>query len=478
MRMDLPPAETLLRGCPTPLALVSSSGEALVTNAAWEARVGGGALDTRVHEEDRSALAAARARALGGEATQGIDVRLARGGHERARLSFWRADAQTLWASAEAYRDEEEERKARILNDCFRVMEANIWSCDTEGKILVSDGKGLALLGLVPGQMVGMNIFDAYPPGSAAHAVVKRTLDGESFFYEDVSEKAHWLNVYTPRLDASGVVEGLQSISVNFGANLQLSKKSKVLADCVDRLPICIWAFDESGSCTLLAGALGARLGVSAELVGKDLFEVYGDRPDFVADMKRALAGEEHIVERDLGDVHIRTRFVPIHDPFGEIIGACAATEDATEQHLFQVKLTEQLALIESQKQAIAELGTPIIEVWQDVLVVPVVGALDAARAEQMLEVLLEAVVHRQARFVILDLTGVEAVDASTAEHLVRVAAAVRLLGCEGIITGIRPSVAETIVGLGVDLSQTRTLRSLKDALRFCTGDSARRRAR
>ncbi|MDI1450469.1 PAS domain-containing protein [Polyangium sp. 6x1] len=475
MRMDVPAAETLLRGCPTPLARVSLSGETLATNAAWEARVGSGALDARVHEQDRAALAEARRAAFGAEATQSLDVRLSREG-DRARLSFWRADERSLWAAAEVTRDETEARKARILLDCFRGMDAILWSCDAEGKILLSDGKGLTHLGLAPGQSVGLNVFEIYPPDSAVHTIVKRTLAGETFFHEDVTEKAHWLNTYTPLVDASGAVQGLQSVSVNFGGDLHLSKKSKAIAECIERLPICIWAIDEQGTCTLFEGALGKQMGRTAtDLVGKNLFEVYRDRPDLVADMRRALGGEEHVVERPMRDVKLRMRYAPVRDPFGAVIGACASTEDATEQLRFEAQLRAQLELIESQKQAIAELGTPIIEVWQDVLAVPVVGTLDAARAEQMLAALLDAVTTRKARFALLDLTGVEKVDATTAEHLVRVASAVRLLGCEGIITGIRPSVAETLVGLDVSLAQTRTLRSLKDALRSCAGFSARR---
>ncbi|MDC3987739.1 PAS domain-containing protein [Polyangium jinanense] len=472
--MDLPAADTLLRGCPTPLARLSLSGEMLATNAAWDARVGSGSLDARVHEQERAALAEARREAFVSEATRSLDVRLAREG-ERARLSFWRADEQTLWASAEVSRDEHEERKARLLLDCFRKMDAIVWSCDAEGNILLSDGKGLAHLGLVPGQSVGKNVFRLFPPDAAVHTIVKRTLAGETFFHEDVTEKAHWLAVYTPLVDARGAVKGLQSLSINLAEDVQLAKRSKVLAECVARLPITLFALDKDGTCTLFAGALGKRLGRSAsDLVGKNLLEVYGDREDIVSDMRRALAGEEHVVVRPMRDTQVRIRYVPVRDPFGKVIGVCAAAEDATEQMLFEAKIQEQLDLIASQKQAIAELGTPIIEVWQDVLAVPVVGTLDTARAEQMLGALLEAVVERQARFALLDLTGVEKVDTDTAQHLVRVIDAVRLLGCEGMITGIRPSVAETLVGLDVNLTQTRTLRSLKDALRSCAGLGAR----
>jgi rsbT co-antagonist protein RsbR len=470
LSLAIPAAETLLRGCPTPLALVSAGGELVATNAAWDARVGAGPLEGLVHEDDREALVTAREASLAGDATRLADVRLPRLG-ARARLSFWRADERAAWVAAEPLPDPDKERKARILVDTFDVMDANIWSCDLEGTVLASDGNGLKHLGLVPGEMVGMNIFQVFPPGSAAHAVVERTLSGESFFYEDVTEHAHWLNVYTPLRDAEGEVLGLQSISVNFGKDLALAKRAKAIAESVDRLPIIIWAVDKGGVCTLISGALAPELGLRPdELIGKNMLEMFADRQDITAHIRRTLAGEEHVVELSFGDRFVRTRYVPTRGPFGEIIGLSAATEDATDQRRIEAQLREQVELIEEQRRAIAELGTPIIEVWQDVLAVPVVGTIDAARAEGMLSALLDAIMARRARFAILDLTGVETVDAATAEHLVRVVEAARLLGCEGVITGIRPSVAGTLVDIGAELSKIRTLRSLKDALRFCAG--------
>jgi anti-anti-sigma regulatory factor len=203
-------------------------------------------------------------------------------------------------------------------------------------------------------------------------------------------------------------------------------------------------------------------------VLGKRLAELCPDRVEILDDLKRALDGEEHVSEHAWGERQLRTRYVPLKGPFGEILGAIVASEDATEQLRIEQTLREQIELIESQKRAIVELGTPIIEVFDDVLAVPVVGVIDESRAEQMMGALLDAIVGRQARFAILDLTGVEAVDAATASHLVKVISASRLLGCEGMITGIRPSVSSTFVEIGADLSQIQTLRSLKDALRFC----------
>lgn len=472
MDLPTPSIESLLLGFPAPLARVSRTGEIVTTTDAWTALFGTSALVDRVVLAEREVFAAAFA----GVGTRAVDVQIETNlWGERTRFSFWPADEHSSWVLAEAHRDVEQERKTRILVDCFRAMDANVWSCNLEGKILVSDGLGLKHLGLVPGQMVGLNIFEIFPADSPAIDTVKRTFAGETFVYEDVTEQAHWLNFYTPLLNAKNEVLGLESISLNLGKDMRLAKRAKAIADCVDKLPIMVWAIDKTGICTVLSGNLANSLGLSAEdLVGKNLFEVWQDRPDIVRDFQRALEGEHNVAEYAFGDYFTRSRYAPLRGPFGEIIGACAAMQDATTQRRDEQQLRDQLVLIESQKRAIAELGTPIIEVWQDVLAVPIVGSIDQTRAEQMLAELLDMIVSRQARFAILDVTGVDTVDTVTAQHLVRVIEASKLLGCEGVITGIRPSVANTLVELGTDLSQIRTLRSLKDALRFCAGRSVR----
>jgi rsbT co-antagonist protein RsbR len=118
-------------------------------------------------------------------------------------------------------------------------------------------------------------------------------------------------------------------------------------------------------------------------------------------------------------------------------------------------------------------LSTPILEVWDDVLALPIIGLVDSRRAAQIMERLLEEVVRRQVRTVIIDLTGVEIVDTKTADYFLKVIRAVELLGARCAISGIRPAVAQTLVELGVDLGAIRTARNLKHALRDSLGAAA-----
>lgn len=140
-------------------------------------------------------------------------------------------------------------------------------------------------------------------------------------------------------------------------------------------------------------------------------------------------------------------------------------TASALEENNRQ--LANQLALIDRQREVIRNLETPIIQVWDRVLTVPMMGVVDSGRAARVMDDLLAAVMRHQARFAILDLTGVEIVDTATAAHLLGLINAVRLLGAEGIITGIRPNVAHTVVSLGLDLSSIIAKANLREGLAF-----------
>lgn len=161
-------------------------------------------------------------------------------------------------------------------------------------------------------------------------------------------------------------------------------------------------------------------------------------------------------------------------DEFGLLEGAFAVFID----ELAEAKGALQRA-VEQQRMTISALSTPIIDVWDGVVTLPLVGVIDTQRAVEMTERLLARIVESGARAVIIDLTGVEVVDTATADHLVRLTRAAGLLGARCYVTGIGPSIARTLVGMGVDLGGARTLRTLKEALRACIaelGEPSKRR--
>jgi len=151
-----------------------------------------------------------------------------------------------------------------------------------------------------------------------------------------------------------------------------------------------------------------------------------------------------------------------------DMIAALGAEQDKARS--YQQELEGKLATIERQRIAIQELSTPIMEVWDGVLCVPVVGLMDTARSSEMTSTLLRAVVEKSAKCAIIDITGIDVMDTRTVDHFVRMAKAVRLLGSECVLTGMNPHIAQTVVHMGLDLSNVTTHRNLRDALRQYVG--------
>ncbi|MFD7880408.1 STAS domain-containing protein [Streptomyces sp. NPDC059766] len=132
---------------------------------------------------------------------------------------------------------------------------------------------------------------------------------------------------------------------------------------------------------------------------------------------------------------------------------------------VLETALSEGEALIDRQRLQLLEVATPVIKLWDGIVAVPLIGTLDSARSQVVMETLLEAVVDQQARYAILDITGVPTVDSLVAQHLMKTVAAARLMGAECVVSGIRPAIAQTIVHLGLDLGMVVTRASLADAL-------------
>ena len=125
-------------------------------------------------------------------------------------------------------------------------------------------------------------------------------------------------------------------------------------------------------------------------------------------------------------------------------------------------KAREQI--IQRQQQELLELSTPVVQLWKNVLALPLIGTLDSARTQVVMESLLQKIVDTGALIAIIDITGVPTVDTLVAQHLLKTIAAARLMGADCIISGIRPQIAQTIVHLGVNLEDVITKATLADA--------------
>ncbi|RKE17358.1 STAS domain-containing protein [Streptomyces sp. TLI_171] len=122
--------------------------------------------------------------------------------------------------------------------------------------------------------------------------------------------------------------------------------------------------------------------------------------------------------------------------------------------------------IINAQAEQLLELSTPVVKLWEGVVAVPLVGTLDSARTQVVMEKLLQALVDSESEHAIIDITGVPAVDTEVAQHLLKTVVAARLMGAECTISGIRPQIAQTLVALGVQFGDIVTKATLADALR------------
>ncbi|HEU5107773.1 MAG TPA: STAS domain-containing protein [Micromonosporaceae bacterium] len=122
--------------------------------------------------------------------------------------------------------------------------------------------------------------------------------------------------------------------------------------------------------------------------------------------------------------------------------------------------------LIADQAEQLLELSTPVVKLWEGVVAVPLVGTLDSARAQVVMERLLQMLVDTGSPYAIIDITGVPAVDTQVAQHVLKTVVAARLMGADCIISGIRPQIAQTIVALGIEFGDIVTKATLADALR------------
>lgn len=173
--------------------------------------------------------------------------------------------------------------------------------------------------------------------------------------------------------------------------------------------------------------------------------------------------------ERPDGSLNwVRTSKIPLRDAHGSIFGVLCMYEDVTALKMREAEEQQRQAeIIEQQAQTLAEISTPLLTISDTTIVMPLVGAIDSRRIQQIMETLLSGITASRARTVILDITGVPVVDTQVANALIQSAQAVKLLGAEAVLTGIRPEVAQTLVQLGVSLSGITTRGTLRDGIAY-----------
>ena len=202
-----------------------------------------------------------------------------------------------------------------------------------------------------------------------------------------------------------------------------------------------------------------------SEVKGKKCYNVLESRCCSTSDcgIKKAMASGKkcaghYEIPCNRETINVEITAVPLKDEDGNIVGGLEYIVDVTNR----VKMEKDLHV---QTQTILELATPVIKIWDGVLLLPLVGIIDTLRAQQIIENLLNSIVENEAELAILDLTGVPVVDTAVARHIIKTVNAAKMLGAKTILTGFSPEVSQTLVTLGIDLSNITTCGSLKTGI-------------
>jgi rsbT co-antagonist protein RsbR len=265
---------------------------------------------------------------------------------------------------------------------------------------------------------------------------------------------------------------------------LQREERLRLFEALVENAPDAIGVADFKGNIIYANAAYQALTGYGEHLIGMNGFDYIVEEDHRSAQIALACLAEgkaafleTHIRRKDGSTVPVAATMYAQPAPGGELRVIGFLRDISDQKRAKAERFTLQQQVIEAQRAAIRELSTPLIPISDTAVIMPLVGTIDSARAQQIIDTLLEGVAAHRAEMAIVDITGVQVVDTQVANALVRAAQAVRLLGAQVILTGIKPQVAQTLVQLGVSLEGIRTTGSLQTGVRLAlTGEATKHR--
>lgn len=379
------------------------------------------------------------------------------------------------------------EERERIMRQLLDNLPSALYATRRDGVIAVVNSAFAAQWGQRPADFEGRALTELFPPEVAAawqqnidQALAEPLVRSSQESYGEGEQARHYDNLRFPIAGETGDPIGIGGIATDITdrvrAEASYADTKLILEGIVNNSPAAIAVKSPEGRLILVNQTY-------ASVVGQPLEELVGQSEDGLFPPELIAAWRQHTGQLFADGQPVRTadtllvnanphEFITVQFPLsnheGQPYAICAISTDVSElKRAEQDRLQLQNDIIEAQQAALRELNTPLIPLAEDVVVMPLIGSIDSARAGQVLETLLEGVNQHRARIAIVDITGLPVVDTQVAGVLLRAANAVKLLGAEVLLTGIGPEVAQTLVGIGADLSGLKTPGTLQAGILY-----------
>ena len=403
---------------------------------------------------------------------------------------------------------EEVRKKLSLFDALLEHVPEQIYFKDKESRFIMASRSVIEQFGVKEiEELIGKTDFDYFTEEHArpAYEDEQKIIKTGKPILGKIEKETHpdgrvtWVSTTKiPRYDDKGKVIGILGVSRDVTARKELEEKlesrlkrlgkevllkSNLLNALLDFVPDRIYFKDKESRFLDVSKSKAEGTGYTREqFKGKSDFDFFPEteaKEMFEDEQKIMKTGESvvdkvHKLEMPDGEVKwLSATKIPFYDARGDIIGTFGISRDVTE---LKNQELEKEKKIEAQREELVELSTPVIDVWDGILTVPILGSMDSERAARLSESLLTQILEKRAVAAIIDISGISAVDSAVADLLIRTAKAVGLVGAEAILTGVGVEIAQTIADLGIDMKDLKTMATLRDGLKYAIGKERKMR--
>ena len=390
----------------------------------------------------------------------------------------------------------ESEEKFRSI---FENMRDIYFKIDAQGQIIMINPAGVRMLGYETAEdIIGMSAFEILEHPQEAMNLFSELLGGGGTsspvgiqeFALKVIDREPVIIEYAPWIVMDEVgdvvaIEGLgRDITGRKEMQANLKESEEKYRSLFENMHDAYFRFDVNSMAIANINPAGKRmLGYDSEshLIGKSIQEVFSNTEDIIPMISHAMTDPGMLSDIQRLEIPLalqdeQTMEVEVYPSFnyddqGRLVTVDGIMRDITERKRYEERLKNSeerlLDLVDRLRLSQELLSTPVVQVWDRILVLPLIGILDSTRAQRVMEVLLNRIIETQTEMVIMDVTGVATMDTEVTNHLIRTIQSTALLGSKCVITGINPEVAQSMVQLGMDMSKLVTKRDLQDGLKY-----------